>query len=581
MPPAASDGPPLAESSDYLYAYFFAPFSRVTIVSPSLEVMTIEYAPSLSYANNAVARITFGHQVSARLADNPSIEVSPTFFSITGSLVGSRVDGTWSIVQAQGAYPAGNRPLPAGIQLTVRGKTWDDVMPNLPATSTGVENVELPVFPNSGSEPINGGGKGRFAADLSTPVKKWNWHKQASSWYDVGVVAAQNDLNPEQDPRSYTYHKGVEGHVPAGYTVATDSVWAHLAPYSAARVVAPDGRQMLIRYEPAQDAASCASSSSPGDCAAPAVIEVGLDGAIHWARLAFPPATGLPKGRFVVEGSLVGAPVDGTWTLDSARNTMGLPAGMRLTVSGKTFDNVAADTEPIQGAGSGSFAGGSAPYARTWNWHIQSVVEYHTHATSATDAVETPTNMRFMGFGADSVPAPPPAPRVEVLDTTGGLRYTTAPDGSVTAFIDRDSDLTKDPDEVGVTTPPVGDMAAAPQDTVLRAFPQGTLVSQGWAATSTPGIYEFRALYRGMLPPKSVTVFVEGYYTTTDVVGYPAGFSGPSHHVMLPSDTNPVDGTLYRTTVQLRPGAHTLYYQAVDPLLRVSGTSVETGPTVA
>lgn len=189
---------PVASASDAVTAYFSvlpAASSRLVLVAPSGAQMVVEYAPPLLVPlEPAVARVTFDGQVAARGVQDPTRVIPASSFTVTGSLVGERADGTWTLVQPVERYPT-------GLQLAVAGKTWDDVMPALSDPS----DAETLVFAGTASEPIEGDGTGRFAADLSTSVKAWNWHAQAAPRYDVGLLAPRNLQNPEQDPRLAAY----------------------------------------------------------------------------------------------------------------------------------------------------------------------------------------------------------------------------------------------------------------------------------------------------------------------------------------------------------------------------------------
>ena len=582
VPPAVSDAPPLAASSDFVWAHFSAPHSRIVIVSPEGDEMTVEYAPNLPSTVDAVAKINFAGIIVSARRDTTNDPVPTTAFAVISDLVGTRVDGTWSIIQANGDAES-QQYRPSGIQLSVQGKVWDDVMALQNGAPAGPTDTGLTVFgANMASEPIEAGGSGRYASDLSSTVKMWNWHEQKTARYDVGVIAATNDINPEQNPRLWKFRHGASTYTPLSYsTGSADRFWAHLAPYSSARVVAPDGQELVVRYMPTSDAANCLGSPRPGDCVAPAVVETTLDGSILSARLAFAPFSPLPTSRFEVVGSIIRAPVDGTWTVDTARNTAGLAAGMRMVVGGKVYDNVADDLEPIEGTGTASYAGGAAPYSRLWNWHVQDVLRYDTHATSANTPVETPSKIKLFGYQAGTVPNTPGAPRVETLDASGGWRHYTTTDGAVTVYIDRDQDGTFDSDEIGATTPPVGDIVASPQQIILNAVPNSQLQPMSHQQGGTTQTYVFRVNYVGVVPARQVTLWVDGsYYGLTDVSDYPVGHGGMDAHRMFPLDTNPIDGTVYQVSVQLKPGAHTYYFSASDTLSRWYGTSLQTGPTV-
>ena len=192
--PAAPESPPLATADDAVTAHFpGAPYppTRLLVVAPSGERMMVEYVPfHPTTAPPVVARVTFDGRVTARAAHDPSIVIPEREFVVGGALVGARVDGTWTLVQPQANTPT-------GLQAVIRGKTWDDVMPQVPEGDA----VGRTLYGGTRSEPIEGDGTGRLAADVATGAKAWNWHMQAAPRYDLGPLAAENLKSPEQDPR--------------------------------------------------------------------------------------------------------------------------------------------------------------------------------------------------------------------------------------------------------------------------------------------------------------------------------------------------------------------------------------------
>lgn len=134
-------------------------------------------------------------------------------------------------------------------------------------------------------------------------------------------------------------------------------------------LTAPDGRSMSIRVNPVF------SGSVVG--------EVTLDGqvqAVEDVSECEPLAASLVE----VEGDLVGAGADGTWTITTGSDTaLGLPAAIRLEVQDKAFED--ADREfgtCDETTGSGSFR-----HVRTWNWHAS---PEGTHESRATPVAPLP-----------------------------------------------------------------------------------------------------------------------------------------------------------------------------------------------
>jgi hypothetical protein len=577
MAATADNAPPTAQGTDFVVA-FMPPNSEVLVVSPSLDVMRLDYRPPASSPTPAVVRVDFGQHAALRYWDrgwSDPLRPNAAWLTVVAAtntpLAGTRADGTWTLVEA--IYAEGHHP--AAAQLSVLGKVFDDAMPAVAATSLG-PSVLAEGVPGTGSEPIDGAGSGMFAADLSSNTKLWNWPAQAEARYDVGPVSGQNAMNPEQDPRLWTFRKGPVAYAPAGYASASDGFWAHLAPWSTVRVVSPEGESLSVTYNPLADGALCSNLGEATGCLEPAVIHVRLDGTVDGARQAYHPAVPVSLRRFQSEGDLAGQPADGTWTVDVGRNKFGLPAGARLSVAGKTFDDV--DSSPgvteIETTGTGDVAGGLVPSTRTWNWHAQAEPSHHAFLGSETGNAEYVGLARLKGasanVGSSAQPVDPgQAPRVPEK-----VKTWSDGQGNTYAFVDDDGDTQPDPNELQAVVPPVG--AGVGQ----ALPPMGFLSGGGWAPDPvTPNAYQFRVTFTGLVPPDTVVLVVDGtYYTAADAVAYPRGYPGSSQHTMLSQDPVTYDGALYTVTVLLQPGSHAYHFEAEDPMLRWTATSAEPGP---
>lgn len=203
--------------------------------------------------------------------------------------------------------------------------------------------------------------------------------------------------------------QGVPGtRFPSVHVGASDRVIAYLTAGTAAGVVAPDGRALLVRYVPASpDPAAVQGAVTNPNVAnlqdalggAPIVATLKLDGTVT-ARFAQGGGAVDPARLQVVGGSLVGGAADGTWIVKGSHRRVGagaLPGGIQVTVAGKTFDNVASPTscpqvssvnsEPIEGTGEGAAAGDQVSPVKLWNWHVQDKPRYDTSCSGAVSAV--------------------------------------------------------------------------------------------------------------------------------------------------------------------------------------------------
>ena len=177
---------------------------------------------------------------------------------------------------------------------------------------------------------------------------------------------------------------------------ASDHAWLHFgAPGATATLASPSGATLRVTYAPTTPAGCPPALPAPAEdvlarcVSVPAVARVSFAGSIGPARAAHDPGLALPASWFHVvctpspyapaaEGPcLVGAAVDGTWTLTPAqqgpraRLQPKAPAGMLVSVQGKALHDVAPDSGDITSTGSGQNSRDPLMPDRLWDWHKQ------------------------------------------------------------------------------------------------------------------------------------------------------------------------------------------------------------------
>ena len=176
--------------------------ARATLRSPEGYAMTMVYLPPPGASPGCPPTITVsvpdlspcsppvvatfrldGVLVGARRADAPSVAVPASSFlvhctprvGVPGACLGNvGADGTWHVAPATQAPRASLQPrLPAGFELSIQGKTFNDVAPDGGDIATT--------------------GTGQSSRDALMPLRLWNWHHQpAGSTYQAcsGGLAA-------------------------------------------------------------------------------------------------------------------------------------------------------------------------------------------------------------------------------------------------------------------------------------------------------------------------------------------------------------------------------------------------------
>lgn len=179
---------------------------------------------------------------------------------------------------------------------------------------------------------------------------------------------------------------------------AADHAWIHFGePGATASLTSPSGATLRVTYAPAPTPGGACPGELPApadrlarDCLVPAVARVSLSGVVESARRADDPAASVPASWFKVActpspyapaastaSCLVGAAVDGTWTLQPAPQAprasvqAKVPAGMLVSVQGKAYRDVAADSGDIATTGNGQNSRDALMPYRLWNWDRQ------------------------------------------------------------------------------------------------------------------------------------------------------------------------------------------------------------------
>ena len=225
---------------------------------------------------------------------------------------------------------------------------------------------------------------------------------EARSWSDPTSAASTPDADDDGDGianRNETSRAHAAGAVrsPAVRVAATDTVTAHFgAPGATLRLTSPGGARMSVTYLPTAGGACPGAPPRPvpdvaADCQAanaPAVATFDLAGTFLGARRADDPSVAIPTSRFLVacadprDGGaiadcLVGTAADGSWLLEPAHQAPRAsaqprtPAGMQVTIGGKTFHDVAPDSGDLTAGGNGQNSRDALMPLRLWNWHKQ------------------------------------------------------------------------------------------------------------------------------------------------------------------------------------------------------------------
>jgi hypothetical protein len=195
---------------------------------------------------------------------------------------------------------------------------------------------------------------------------------------------------------------------PAVFADANDVVYVAIwKPGAYLELTSPDGKKMIIE--------SVDPRPWPNNRL---VAKVRFDGTVEYVRpVSYPQSPcddRLPTNHVKVTGSLVGAAVDGTWTIKNpfgGNGGLDSPTGVRLEIKGKIFDDVwgAAGFSPIEATtfpcGNGELAGRSDELIKNWNWHMTGSLPYKTQNKIPTlSSEENPANSRY--FTSVSIPAP-------------------------------------------------------------------------------------------------------------------------------------------------------------------------------
>lgn len=145
-----------------------------------------------------------------------------------------------------------------------------------------------------------------------------------------------------------------------------------LRPGAVATVVAPDGKEMIVR-----------SGTFTG------VARVLFNGSVP----------GAPAGSVEVTGDLVSAAADGTWTIVRPLDAGGRPTGYAIRVAGKLLTAI------------GTAEGGEAWPSVSWNWHMQREAWRHRGSTTTiggvlVDPAESPAFARYYASDLSAVALP-------------------------------------------------------------------------------------------------------------------------------------------------------------------------------
>ena len=179
-----------------------------------------------------------------------------------------------------------------------------------------------------------------------------------------------------RDEQTRAHAMGLLVH-PTVRVTAADRAWVHFpAPGATAALVAPTGATLRLTYLPPPGA--------PCGASCPAVVaEFDLSGQVVAARLASNPAVLVPAAHFrasctpspfgptTATACLLGAGADGSWLLRPAQQQGAGPAGMRVSIGGKTYDDVAPASGDIATTGTGQANRDPTMPARVWNWREQ------------------------------------------------------------------------------------------------------------------------------------------------------------------------------------------------------------------
>jgi hypothetical protein len=266
-----------------------------------------------------------------------------------------------------------------------------------------------------------------------------------------GVGAAGYTVQVSTEPENSVYSTANEAQEQAGEQV--DETWDSLqpplptvTPYDFVAAVltveadklvitAPDGSTMSVEVTAHTPLECCEDRPIPRvRVDEPYIAFVGLDGSI-WYVSPYDSCTAVddPWDVITVTGSLLGAPINGTWTIKStsSANPLGTPTevqpgGVRLEVGGKAFNNVDPSHEiracPPEGA---VLKNANGHALSTWNWHQQDPSwcesngypgyycnsyawsapnEYAPSETSITSPVESPAYARLLPPGSRLIP---------------------------------------------------------------------------------------------------------------------------------------------------------------------------------
>jgi hypothetical protein len=127
------------------------------------------------------------------------------------------------------------------------------------------------------------------------------------------------------------------------------------------------------------------------------IAKVNFNGTVISAR-RYDTCEQVSINQIVTVGSLIGAHVNGTWTIKEPINSIGLASPVQINLKGKVYDDVSNSGEPIELCGNGLVTSGTSQYThlKFWNWHMQSPnSRYDTGHLTNLHPVENPAYAQF------------------------------------------------------------------------------------------------------------------------------------------------------------------------------------------